>query len=599
MNKTVKRILFSVAAVLAGAVVSFLLIGAVFKASIPEMFMTEEERKAAAVQAVSGGLAMRELSDVRLVPGISELQGAEDGSIVALVTTEGFDGDVTLRIGVAADGTITGITAVSHSETPEVGAMALQSEYLDGYLGADSADAVDAYAGASFTSAAIREAVDRAMIQYKVANGIEVKIPVEEDEAEEPSDPFADRPVIYITTKTEEAPAPEKGSAEVSLVEGVSEFSVNDDGSVAVTVTTHGYDSDITFRITVAADGTVADIEVLSQKETPALGGKALKNKYLNTYKGVSSTEGVDAYTGASFTSAAIREAVDKALAQRKALSGEATQTEATVEAVETAAESAEAVCIEGVSESVTNADGSVSVTVTTRGYDSGITFRITVAADGTVADIEVLSQKETPALGGKALKNKYLNTYKGISSTDGVDAYTGASFTSKAIREAVDKALDSWKLSQGMEIEVETAPDPEEVLAAVLAETPGEWEKLEVEPVSELIKAVYHSDAGYGIYAENQGHYEDVLIRLLVRLDENGILQEIRVIEQNETEGYGANVFNEAYLNFYKGAKQFKTVPLDFIEGKMIDMYSGATDTSLSVFNMVDAAAKQYAALS
>ena len=475
MNKTIKRILFAAATVLAAAVVSYLLIGAVFKASIPEMFMTEEERKAAAAQSVSGDLPMRELTDVQLVPGITELLGAEDGSIAALVTTEGFDGDVVLRIGVAADGTISGISAVSHSETPEVGAMALQSEYLDGYLGADSPDAVDAYAGASFTSAAIREAVDRAIIQYKVVNGIEVEIPVDEDEEEEEvsSDPFADRPVIYITTKTEEPPAPEAGkeTSEAVPVEGVSEFVTNDDGSVAVTVTTHGYDSDITFCITIAADGTVADIDVLSQKETPALGGKALKSKYLNTYKGV--------------------------------------------------------------------------------------------------------------------------------SSTDGVDAYTGASFTSKAIKGAVDKALDQWKLSQGMEVAIETAPDSEDILASVLAETLGDCEKLDVEPVSEPVKAVYHSDAGYGIYVENQGHYEGVPIKLLVWLDENGILKEIKVIEQNETEGYGANVFNEAYLNFYKGAKQFKTVPLDFIEGKMIDMYSGATDTSLSVFNMVDAASKQYAALS
>jgi electron transport complex protein RnfG len=74
---------------------------------------------------------------------------------------------------------------------------------------------------------------------------------------------------------------------------------------------------------------------------------------------------------------------------------------------------------------------------------------------DGTIQNIEVLEQKETPGLGTKMKDEKFLSQFRDKNpsnfnlkvSKDGgeVDALTGATITSRAFGEAVQMAYNEF----------------------------------------------------------------------------------------------------------------------------------------------------------
>ncbi len=85
----------------------------------------------------------------------------------AEVTVGGFGGDISLMVGYANDGTIIGVTIVSHSETPGLGSKSGDATYLNGNYSGKSGiltagEDVDMIAGASVTSKAVLDGVNRA-----------------------------------------------------------------------------------------------------------------------------------------------------------------------------------------------------------------------------------------------------------------------------------------------------------------------------------------------------------------------------------------------------------------------------------------------------
>lgn len=77
---------------------------------------------------------------------------------------------------------------------------------------------------------------------------------------------------------------------------------------------------------------------------------------------------------------------------------------------------------------------------VTKQGFGGQITATVTLAEDGSIADIAVDVASETPALGGKAGPTVAESIVE--SQSLAVDAVTGATITSKAVLEAVEEAL-------------------------------------------------------------------------------------------------------------------------------------------------------------
>ena len=86
-------------------------------------------------------------------------------------TSGGFGGDLTLMVGFDPDGTIKGVSVVSHSETPGLGArVKTDADYLTQYNGKsgkltlkkDGGNDVDAISGATISSRAVLTAVNAA-----------------------------------------------------------------------------------------------------------------------------------------------------------------------------------------------------------------------------------------------------------------------------------------------------------------------------------------------------------------------------------------------------------------------------------------------------
>ncbi|MEX1384101.1 RnfABCDGE type electron transport complex subunit G [Lutibacter sp.] len=98
---------------------------------------------------------------------------------------------------------------------------------------------------------------------------------------------------------------------------------------------------------------------------------------------------------------------------------------------------------------------GAAIIGSTEKGFSGLIKIMVGFTPDGTIKNIEVLEQKETPGLGTKMKDEKYLAQYREKNPSDfnlkvtkdggEVDALTGATITSRAFGEAVQMAYDEF----------------------------------------------------------------------------------------------------------------------------------------------------------
>ena len=100
---------------------------------------------------------------------ITHVWEAPTGHVVELVVS-GAQSMVDLVVGVDNDGVVTGVSVISHGETPGLGAKATESSFRDQYIGANGPVAVNkdggtiqALTGATITSRAVSDAVNTAM----------------------------------------------------------------------------------------------------------------------------------------------------------------------------------------------------------------------------------------------------------------------------------------------------------------------------------------------------------------------------------------------------------------------------------------------------
>ena len=178
-----------------------------------------------------------------------------------------------------------------------------------------------------------------------------------------------------------------------------------------------GIGGDVPVTVTVK-DGKIAKVEVGENSETEGIGSKAIEQLPDAIVK-ANGTEGVDAVSGASVTSKAIFTAVEDCLNQAKGGTDAATTTMADGE----------------YKASAKGIGGDVPVTVTVK--------------DGKIAKVEVGENSETQGIGSKAIEQLPDAIVK-ANGTEGVDAVSGASVTSKAIFDAVNDCMDQAKKAAG-----------------------------------------------------------------------------------------------------------------------------------------------------
>ena len=179
-----------------------------------------------------------------------------------------------------------------------------------------------------------------------------------------------------------------------------------------------GIGGDVPVTVTIK-DGKIAKVEVGENSETEGIGSKAIEQLPDAIVK-ANGTEGVDAVSGASVTSKAIFTAVEDCLNQAKGGTDAAATT--------------------------TLADGEYKASAKGMGGDVPVTVTV---KDGKIAKVEVGENSETDGIGSKAIEQLPDAIVK-ANGTEGVDAVSGASVTSKAIFDAVNDCMDQAKKAAG-----------------------------------------------------------------------------------------------------------------------------------------------------
>ena len=161
LTVTLLLICGAVAAVLAG-------VNAITKDKIAAI---QEQKTQAAIAVVLPGVAgVEEIPVTGENEIVTAVYAAENGYAVQ-VAPNGFDGAVTMMVGIS-EGKVTGISVISHTETPGLGAVAAaqnaKGEAFRGQFVGQSGtlvigDQVDAMSGATITSKAVVAGVNAAL----------------------------------------------------------------------------------------------------------------------------------------------------------------------------------------------------------------------------------------------------------------------------------------------------------------------------------------------------------------------------------------------------------------------------------------------------
>ena len=178
---------------------------------------------------------------------------------------QGFGGEITATVTFNADGTIASVTAVGDAETPGIGSMALEEDYLAQFVGLTCPVEIDTVAGASYSSNGLMDAINDAGEQFAAAG-------------------------------------PAEGGSEGGSAAGAS-----------FTGSGQGFGGAITATVTFNADGTIASVTAVGDAETPGIGSMALEEDYLAQFVGLTCPVEIDTVAGASYSSNGLMDAINDA----------------------------------------------------------------------------------------------------------------------------------------------------------------------------------------------------------------------------------------------------------------------------------------------
>ncbi len=293
-----------------------------------------------------------------------------------------------------------------------------------------------------------------------------------------------------------------------------------------------GYANSVAVTLGVNTDGTVAACVVgdTNFQETETLGGRWKKEENREQFKSLSAVDGgsIEALSGATVTSKAVLGATNAALKCVAEVALKASQT---------------AEVAFGESKTTTTASqpaltGAVH-TGTAKGFASDVTVSVTLDENNTVTGIRIDASGETAGFGQRTMEDADYQAQfigKTLPLQDGdVDVLSGATFTSNAVVEAVNAALEA--------------------------------------PATEY-ETLVGTAKGFG---------GDVTVTLSMDGD---TIAAISIDASSETPGFGQRTMEEAD---YQAQFIGKTLP---VEG--MDALSGATITSTAVVEAVNSAVKQ-----
>ena len=131
-------------------VVAGLGLGLVYEVTKEPIARTEEQAKKEAWQAVFSDVSLGEfkpvdvdqdaadktVSDLDIKATVDEVcEAADEGYVVTVTDKEGYGGDIKITVGVTKDGTVSGVSILSISETAGLGMRATEAKFQEQYVG--------------------------------------------------------------------------------------------------------------------------------------------------------------------------------------------------------------------------------------------------------------------------------------------------------------------------------------------------------------------------------------------------------------------------------------------------------------------------------
>ena len=289
--------------------------------------------------------------------GQAEASAWSDGTYQG--SADSFGGTLELEV-VVSGGKITEVNVLQHSDTPGISDPAFAT--VPELIVAANSTQVDVVSGATVTSDAIMRAAQRAL---------------------------------------------EQAAGEVAVTTPTAGFNITVDDGVHRT-NAEGFGGELVLDVTVSG-GKITEIEIVESAETPFIANSAFEE----LFPAIIDAQGpVNTVSGATVTSKAVLEAVEKAV------SGEVAE----VEASETYTVSV----ADGVHR--TNAEG----------FGGELVLDVTVSG-GKITEIEIVESAETPFIANSAFEELFPAI---IDAQGPVNTVSGATVTSKAVLEAVEKAV-------------------------------------------------------------------------------------------------------------------------------------------------------------
>ena len=443
----------------------------------------------------------------------SLVEAKKDGKTIgycAVSSAKGYGGNVAVTLGVDMDGKIVGcqIGDTNFAETDGFGARWKEPARAEAFIGlsAFGGDTIEAITGATVTSKAVLAASNDVLkcISHVLGKDVEGDVLAFGVKEEKPAQ------TVELTGDVHQGKAVGFGNGEV------------------------------TARLTLNDDGTIAALVIDASTQTPGFGTRCADEEFTAQFIGKSGpftlNENVDGLTGATITSTAAVEAINAALTSPAM-----------------AAEDLEPVATEAPAATEAPMVLENAKTATIAGFGGAdITVQVT-DENGVITALVVDASSQTAGFGQKCAEEAFTSQFIGKSAPltlgEGIDAVASATITSQAVVDAVNSLYAA----------AEPVEEPTEAPAAQTAE----------------VKTA--TAAGY------DGNEITVNVT-----DDNGVITSLTVDASTQTPGLGQKCAEEAFTSQFIG----KSAPLTLGEG--IDAVASATITSQAV---VDAVNSLYAA--
>ena len=179
-------------------VVAGLGLGLVYEVTKEPIARTEEQAKKEAWQTVFSDVSLEDfkavdvdkeaadktVADLGIKATVDEVcEAADEGYVVTVTDKEGYGGDIQITVGVTKDGTVSGVSILSISETAGLGMRATTDDFKNQFkdknvekftytkTGATSDDEIDALSGATITTNAMTNGVNAGLAAFRYEKG--------------------------------------------------------------------------------------------------------------------------------------------------------------------------------------------------------------------------------------------------------------------------------------------------------------------------------------------------------------------------------------------------------------------------------------------